>query len=308
MALYKFAREQKVMEIGRVKIGGQIGENPTAVIPTIFYDGHRIVDTKRNTFDEEKAEELIREVEEAGDKHILPYLFQVVGLTPELMIKGLDFVADHTDAPIVIDSADEVARIVGLAHVSDSGYADRTMYNAINMMIDDEEIEALTRSRIEAVVILGFNMQEPSVKARIDLLENGGGFVEKGLLSIAGECGFDKILYDPGVQPFGQGAGASFRLLAAVKAIYGLPTGVGAHNIPSSWAWLRKNADRETRRITDISANAAGILAGANSLFIGPIENAKYAAPTAAMMDILMADSVADLGIEHAEEHPSMLA
>ena len=306
--MFKYAREQKVIEVGSVKIGGNVGENPTVLVPTIFYDGHNIVDVGHNTFDEKKAEAKIREVEEAGDKHHIPYIFQVVGLTPELMVKGLDFVADHTDAPIIIDSADLESRIVGLDHVSGNGYASRTMYNAINMMIDEEEIAALTRSKIEATVILGFNMQDPSVKARTALLEDGGGFVDKGLLTIARECGFGKILYDPGVQPFGQGAGSSFRLLSVVKALYGLPTGVGAHNIPSSWAWLHKNAEKEYRRIADISANTIGITAGANSLFIGPVENAKYAAPAVAMTDILMADSLQDFGIEHAEDHPYELA
>ncbi len=304
--MFKFAREQKVIEISGVKIGGQIGENPTVLIPTIFYDGHRIVDTKNNTFDEAKALELIEEVEEICEKHMLPYMFQVVGVTPELMRKGLDFVADNTHAPIIIDSADKHARIAGLEHASNQ-YASRVMYNAINMTIDSEEISALKKSRIEGVVILGFNMQDPSVKARIALLENGGGFIEKGLLTIAKECGFEKILYDPGAQPFGQGAGSSFRLLSVVKARYGLPTGVGGHNIPSSWAWLRKNVEKEQRRIAEISANVIGIMAGANSLFIGPIENTRYAAPAVAMTDILMADSIKDFGIEHVEKHPYKL-
>ncbi len=306
--MFRFARDQKVIEIGNVKIGGQVGENPTVLIPTIFYDGHNIVDARNNTFDEARAEALIKEVEETGEKHNLPYMFQVVGVTPELMIKGLDFVADQTSAPIIVDSADKHARLAGLKHASESDYASRTMYNAINMMIDSEEIAALTRSKIEGVIILGFNMQDPSVKARIALLEDGGGFTEKGLLTVAKECGFDKVLYDPGVQPFGQGAGASFRLLSVVKARYGLPTGVGAHNIPSSWAWLRKNADREERRIADIASNALGIAAGANSLFIGPIENTRYAAPAVAMCDILMADSIKDFGITHSKEHPYQLA
>lgn len=306
--MFKFATEQKVMELGKVKIGGQVGENPTVLIPSIFYDGHNIVDAKNNTFDEARAEALIRQVEEAGDKHKLPYIFQVVGLTPELMTKGLDFVADMTDAPIILDSADYESRIIGLEHASGNSYARRCMYNAINMMIDEKEIDALTRSTIEATVILGFNMQDPSVSARIELLESGGDSVDKGLIPIAKECGFEKILYDPGVQPFGQGAGSSFRLLSVVKAHYGLPTGVGAHNIPSSWAWLHKNAEKEYRRIADISANTIGITAGANSLFIGPVENAKFAAPAVAMTDILMADSLQDFGIEHAEEHPYELA
>ncbi len=307
--MYKYAREQKVIDIGGVKIGGQIGENPTVVIPSIFYDGQKhVVDPKNNKFDEAKADALVKEAEEAADKTNLPVIFQVVGITPELMRKGLDFMADHTKAPLIFDSADKHARIAGMAHASKQNYASRVIYNAINMVIDDEEIRALKDSKIEGTMILGFNIQDFSVKGRTALLENGGGFIEKGLLQTAKDCGFEKIIYDPGVQPFGQGCGASFKLLSVVKSRYGLPTGVGAHNMPSSWAWSRKNVDKETRRIVDICANMLGIAAGANSLFIGPVEQAKYAVPAIAMADILNADSLKDFGVEHAEKHPYKLA
>lgn len=302
--MYKFAREQKILEIGNVKVGGQIGENPTVIIPTIFYDGHNIVDEKNNTFDAAKAEALMNETESVCDETGNPCIFQVVGVTPEIMPKCLDFVAEHTDRPFIIDSAEIKARYAGLKHTTEVGYGDRVMYNAINMMIEEEEILALAEAEIEGIVILGFNMQDSSVHARIALLENGGGVVDKGLLEIAKDCGFEKILYDPGVQPVGQGAGASFRLLYVIKARYGLPTGIGAHNVPSSWAWLKKHPDAMVRHICDISANSIGITMGANSLFIGPIENAKYAAPAAAMADIVAADSVKDFGIEQPDVHP----
>ncbi|HHI30586.1 MAG TPA: tetrahydromethanopterin S-methyltransferase subunit H, partial [Candidatus Methanoperedenaceae archaeon] len=99
--MYKFAREQKILEIGTVKVGGQIGENPTVIIPTIFYDGHAIVDDKNNTFDAAKAEALINEVETVGDETGNPCIFQVVGVTEELMPKCLDFVSEHTDRPFI---------------------------------------------------------------------------------------------------------------------------------------------------------------------------------------------------------------
>ena len=306
--MYKYAREQKILEIGNVKVGGQIGENPTVLIPTIFYDGHNIVDDKNNTFDAVKAEALINEVESVCDETGNPCIFQSVGVTPEIMPKCLDFVAEHTDRPFIIDSAEIKARYVGLKHTTEVGYGDRVLYNAINMMIEEEEIKALKEAEVEAAVILGFNMQDPSVHARIALLEDGGGFVDQGLLPIAKECGFKKVLYDPGVQPVGNGAGASFRLMSVAKAKFGLPTGLGAHNVPSSWAWLKKYPSMIVRHIAGISANSIGVTMGANSLFIGPIEDAKYAAPTVAMADIIAADSVKDFGIEQSEGHPIKLA
>ncbi len=305
--MFTFTREQQVIDIDGVKIGGQPGEYPTVIIPTIFYDGHNIVDVESNDFDKKKAEDLINLVESQSDITKNPCMFQVVGITPEIMPKALDFVADHTDSPLIIDSADLNARLVGLDHVTEAGYGHRVMYNAINMLIEEDEIDALTRSEIDGVVILDFNLQDTSVEARMALLEDGGEFMDRGMLDIAKSCGFEKILFDPGVQPIEQGAGASFRLMYSVKAKYGLPTGIGAHNIPSSWAWL-KSQESTVRKSCDMSSNAAGIILGADSLFIGPIENAPYAFPTAAMIDMLCADSALDFGIKHIEEHPYSLA
>lgn len=38
----KFGREQIVIEIGGVKVGGELGENPTVMIGSIFYKGDKL--------------------------------------------------------------------------------------------------------------------------------------------------------------------------------------------------------------------------------------------------------------------------
>ena len=87
--MFTFTREQQVIDIDGVKIGGQPGEYPTVIIPTIFYDGHNIVDVESNDFDKKKAEDLINLVESQSDITKNPCIFQVVGITPEIMPKAL---------------------------------------------------------------------------------------------------------------------------------------------------------------------------------------------------------------------------
>ncbi|MCK4282096.1 MAG: tetrahydromethanopterin S-methyltransferase subunit H, partial [Candidatus Lokiarchaeota archaeon] len=36
----EFEKEQKVLTIGNIKIGGQPGENPNVCIGSVFYAGH----------------------------------------------------------------------------------------------------------------------------------------------------------------------------------------------------------------------------------------------------------------------------
>ena len=55
--LFKFERDQKVFDIGGFKVGGQPGEYPICLIPSIFYDKHKIVlDPIKGRFDRQKAE------------------------------------------------------------------------------------------------------------------------------------------------------------------------------------------------------------------------------------------------------------
>ncbi len=45
-------------------------------------------------------------------------------------------------------------------------------------------------------------------------------------------------------------------------------------------------------------------MAAGDFILYGPIENAKYTFPLAAMTDIMISESVADMGIEPVEGHP----
>jgi len=55
--LFRFEREQKVFDIGGIKVGGQAGEYPTVLIGSIFYDRHKIVsDETKGEFDKKQAE------------------------------------------------------------------------------------------------------------------------------------------------------------------------------------------------------------------------------------------------------------
>ena len=58
--MFVFETEQKVCEIGGVKFGGQPGQYPTVVIPSIFQKGDKIFEGKRKEgFNEKRAKELI---------------------------------------------------------------------------------------------------------------------------------------------------------------------------------------------------------------------------------------------------------
>lgn len=305
--MFRFDKEQIVLDIAGTKIGGQPGEYPTVLAGTIFYGGHSIIeDEKAGVFDKDKAEALIKTQEEMSDVTGNPHIVQTFGQTPEAIVKYLEFVGDVTDAPFFIDSTSGEARIAGANYASEVGLEDRAIYNSVNMAADEAELEALKETKLSASIVLGFNPMDPTVDGKIGIWEDGAGTIDKGLLEMAAECGIDKYLMDVAVTPLGQGAGVAVRTSFAVKSKWGYPVGSGIHNVPSAWDWLReyKKDHREAWPVCDVGSNLIQQMAGGDFVLFGPIENARMAFPACAMADIFISEAAKDIGTEPVEDHP----
>jgi tetrahydromethanopterin S-methyltransferase subunit H len=305
--MFRFDKEQIVLDVAGLKVGGQPGEYPTVLAGTIFYGGHKIIeDEKAGIFDREKAEALIKIQEEMSDVTGNPHIVHTFGATPEALVKYLEFVGEATDAPFFIDSTSGEARVAGAKFVSETGLADRAIYNSLNMAADADEVAALKESDLTASIVLGFNPMEPGVDGKLNMWENGGSVLDKGLLETAADCGIDKPFMDVAITPLGQGAGSALRTSFAVKSKWGYPVGSGIHNVPSAWDWLRgyKKENKEVWPVCDVGSNLLQIAAGGDFVLIGPIENAKMAFSACSMADIFMAEAAKDIGTEPIEEHP----
>lgn len=305
--MFKFEKKQEVFDIYGVKIGGQPGEYPTALAGTIFYAGHSILsDENKGIFDKDKAETLLNQMDEMADSTGNPAIVQIFGATPEALLKYIDFVSEKTDAPFLIDSTAADARIAGSGYVTEIGLSERTIYNSINMSIDNEEIDALTNSDITSSIILGFNPTKPGSDGKIDLWETGSGILEKGLLDIAFDCGIIKPLMDVAVTPLGQGGGVAIRTTLKEKSKWGYPAGSGVHNVPSAWEWIKqyKKENPEVWPVCDVGANIVQQMVGGDFVLFGPIENTKKAFTACAMTDMFIAEANEELDISPTDSHP----
>ncbi len=305
--MFKFQKEQEIVNIAGVKIGGQPGELPTVLAGTIFYDKHEIVENvARGLFDRDAAEKLINLQEASAEETGNPHMIHVFGTTPESITRYIDFVSEISEAPFLIDSPTGTVRSHAAEYVSEVGLADKAIYNSINMSINASEIEALALSDIDSSIILGFNAMDSSLQGRMELLENGAGLLEEGLLSIADRCGIINKLIDPSITPMGNGAGVALRMTITAKAKWGHPTGSGIHNAPSAWNWLnqKKEKDPILYKICDVGSTCLQQAAAGDFILYGPIEYARYVFPMAAMSDIMISEAVADLDIEPAARHP----
>jgi tetrahydromethanopterin S-methyltransferase subunit H len=307
--MFRFDKKQEVFEFGGTKMGGQPGEYPTVLISTMFYGRHKIVsDEDKGIFDVNAAEELWKIQQEMGDVTGLPYINQIVGETPEAIKKFIDWFIEIDDSTaFLIDSSAGDVRAAAAQYCTEIGVADRAIHNSINASVNEEEIAAVRDSDLDAAIVLAFNATDPSVKGKMDILEVGGTGQEKGMLDVAKDCGITRPIIDVAAMPPGAGSGATIRSIMAVKGHLGLPTGGGFHNMASAWDWLKKfkKEHKEAYMPTDIGTNLVAQIVGADYLLYGPIENARSVFPAVALVDIMLAETAHELGIETLDpNHP----
>lgn len=301
--MFRFSREQTVCNIAGVRIGGQPGENPAALAGTIFYHGHRIVkDESAGTFDLSRAEALIAGQQEISDITGNPCLVHIFARTVQAFERYLDFVTSIYDGPVIADSPESQVRS-GIARlISETGFADRVIYNSISVATTPEEEVALSDSEVDCAILLAYNPTDSTVEGGIKVLIDGMPG-RRGLIALSKEIGITNLLIDPGVRPLGDGAGSSLRFVAVAKASLGLPVGSGMHNAASSWPWL-KSRSHDVRLCCDAAASAFVQMAGGDFILYGPIENARAVFPAAAMADILITEAVKDLDVISHHSHP----
>lgn len=264
--MFKYSLDQKLIEIKNVKIGGQPGENPPVLVGSIFYHKHKIVeDEKKGVFNKNEAEKLIKNVEELYDKTRIPYMFDVVGSSPEAIVKYVEFVANTSSAPILVDALGDVAvASAALRYVKDAGLTDRAIYNSLTVKSKDDEYKILQECDIDKAVLLLYTDKILDVDSRIKNLEL--------MLEKAKVYGVNKMLVDTFVIDI-PSLSIAMRTGIEIKKRFGLPVGCGAHNaISAQRKAFKERFGSELVKIMELASNLATIVLGADFLLYGPIE------------------------------------
>jgi tetrahydromethanopterin S-methyltransferase subunit H len=294
--LLDFKAKQQTFEIGGVRVGGQPGTQPTVLIGSIFYHGHDIlIDEEKGEFDPIEAEKRIRTQEEFAERTGNPCMFDVVGATPEAIRRHLEFTANVTDMPLLIDGTTVDVRLAGLKYVSEAGLAGRAVYNSIQPEIGDEELAAISGAGVESAIILTYYLKDFTAKGRVQAVRE--------LVPRAQEAGITKLIIDTCVMDLatmGQAYGAIF----GVKDEFGLPAGGGVHNAVAMWRGLKTKMGEQAEKPCMAAAAAAAVAIGADFVLYGPIEDAKYVFPAVAMIDTALSQLIIEKGNRPEKDHP----
>ncbi len=221
-------------------------------------------------FDKKQAEKLIKTVEETSEKTGNPFILDVVGNTSVALIRYIDFIADKTEWPFLIDGPSPKVRLPAVTHALEIGLRKRAIYNSIDYLVSEDEIKALQDLKVQSAVIMAFSPRKPLAKGRVDALKGFGG--QKGLLQLAQEAGIEKMLIDTAVLDV-PGIGFAALGIHLVKEEFGLPAGCGPSNAVNTWKRLtRGEFGSDSFKVCTGGSGITTQMMGANFVLYGPIE------------------------------------
>jgi tetrahydromethanopterin S-methyltransferase subunit H len=292
----EFSAEQQTFNIGGTAVGGQPGVRPAVLVGTIFYHGQKIlIDEDKGEFQRDEAERLIREQDDFAQRTGNPCMFDVVGATPEAIVRHLEFAAEVTQAPLLIDGTTADVRIAGVRYAAEAGLADRVVYNSIIPEVTDEELREIQDAGLESAILLTYYLPDFTAKGRVEAVRQ--------LLPRLRDAGIRKLMVDACVldlATFGQACNA----IVDIKDEFGLPAGGGVHNAVALWKGLKTKMGEQAHDPCIASASAAAVAIGADFALYGPVEDAKYVFPAVAMIDTAHSQVVMERGGKPVEDHP----
>ncbi len=267
IAMFIFKKDQKVIEIDGIKIGGQPGENPTVLVGGLLFKGQPIVkDPREGVFDKNIAEEWLTLFEKMIDLTGHPGIVQIFGATPKAMERHLAWLSEKWDGPFIFESTAKDTRISGMNYLKEVGLIKKAIFNSINIGVEDDELELIKNNQIQAGIALGWSPKARDLSQRMDVINQ--------MVECAENAGIEKIIVDSATLPVGAGYGLDWRTLVAIKARLGLPTCCAAHNAAVAWPWLKKTIKRENlfpRTAVFAAAITATQLLGCDMLMFGSI-------------------------------------
>ena len=296
--MFKFSTNQNVYEVGRVKIGGQPGELPTVLIGSIFWLGQKMVqDANKGIFDAKEAENIINKMQTWSDVSGVPFAFDIVGTTDEAFGKYIDFVAKHSEAPLMLDAMSPKTRMGAAELAKKMGLQDRCIYNSFYKGVSKAEADKVKESGIKCSIVLADNPKDNSLDGKLKVLDEA--------LALSKEGGITKPLIDCAIPAFAPDMGTAVRAIHYVKEKFGHPTGLGTGNVVTTMGWVKANVPKEFRKGCTTATNAIMQVMGANWLMFGPAEQADWVFPAIAIVDTYVASAMGDLDIRPLEEsHP----
>ncbi|MFW9824677.1 MAG: hypothetical protein ACFFE4_17165 [Candidatus Thorarchaeota archaeon] len=274
--MLNFEKEQKVAQIGKARIGGNPGENPIAMVATVFYASHNaLLNEKTGAIDKKIVEVEINNYSEIIESTKMQGIIDVVGAYPEALIKECEFVADMVEYPFLVDGLNDSSRIPAMEGLKEIGLLDRAILNSIDDSTTEESLERLKNIGAKNAVLLTFGSRYIFPKQKLKLLE-------ETLIPKAFKANIENILVDSAVLDLPSIA-INFETSNLVKTKLGLPTGFAPSNAIFGWNYIKKYGEiTRCGAIASIMTYCAS--APSDFILFGPIKFAKCVIPAVSLI------------------------
>lgn len=282
--MFTIAGEQKVFEMGGVKIGGQPGDRPPLLIASMFHNKDRIMTDRKGNFDREKAVALIRKQEELSSSTGIPSMVAMVANTPEEAKIYIDFFLETTNMPFGIDMWVADKRAKATEYVAKLGVQDKFLYNSITPWDKDikGQVDKLLDLGIKHVVVQAFDDKDQSPAGRLKSLET---------ILAQGADGFDTIIVDTSVMNL-PSTSLSLHANRMIKEKLGLPCGGAYSNGTHMWKESKEIWGLDGFRAMDAVAQGMSSVIWSDFNFYGPIVTAPRIFPAVATAHVLLSTLV----------------
>jgi len=258
---------------GNIQLGRGNFDLPSVLIGTLFYQGETLVDRKdERNFDENKAKKRIETQQALGEKYKIPTMVELSGITPEAMIKYIDFYLNNFEPPFVLGGSLD-ARIAGMEHLEDRGVkSDEYVYNAISNLKNKKELEALKRFKIKTAVILILASENMTSTQRYAYVTKKNEPQNESLIDGIKNTGVEEIWIDGGVINL-ESLAHILETQQLISTSLNLPVGTAPTLFLFKYSSPRLNAKFHTKyRKASIMFIASWF---SNFIFYGAIEDAK---------------------------------
>ncbi len=274
--MLNFDIEQKVSQIGNIKIGGQPGENPIVMMGTVFYAKHAaLLDEKTGKIDKNLVEQELNNFTEIIESTQLQGVIEVVGSYPDTLIKECEFIADNVEYPFLVDGLNDSSRIPAMKGLREIGLIDRAILNSIDENTNNENLEKLKEIGVKNAVLLTFGNKYIFPQQKLK-------FLKEILIPKAKKANIENIIVDTAVLDL-PSISINFETTGLVKKELGLPTGFAPANAIYGWTFVKKFGDNaRCGAIASIMTYCA--TAPSDFILFGPIKFAKCIVPAIALI------------------------
>jgi tetrahydromethanopterin S-methyltransferase subunit H len=278
--MFTIDREQQVFEIGGIKVGGQPGQYPTVVVPSIFQKGDKVFEgaKRKEGFNERRAEELLKTTDKLSEDTGIPCIADIVANTGEEFKRYIDFVTSVTDMPFCIDAWMMKPKLEGTRYCAERGLLDRMFYNSLTIWEKDleTEIKEISDIGVKHVLLVAFDQEDQMPTGRI----TGTQKILDAIKKVGAQ--FNSILVDTSVMNAPAVAFCS-QANRLIKEKWGFPCVSAPSNGSYMWKAARERWGFKGWAGADAALEALAAIMYHDMVFSGPIAGSARIFPAVAM-------------------------